>query len=146
MTDMIKQHGLQVDANKQAIWIEGAVEPAYAAQAFQAIAEELARIRANDPALAEDLARAKNHVLARAFALPVAASQRAAMLEPVSCVEPEIVQNERHEDHRRNLQPRPDDRDRDRPAFLATSCWRRARRVRSARNCRPNLRPSAHPS
>jgi predicted Zn-dependent peptidase len=76
-------YGLHVEANKQAIWIDGAVEPAYAAQAFKAIAEELARIRANDPALAEDLARAKNHVLARALALPVAASQRAAMLERI---------------------------------------------------------------
>jgi len=74
-------YGVQVDASKRALWIEGAVEPAYAAQAFKAIAEELARVRENDPAIAEELARAKNHVLARALAMPAAASQRAALLE-----------------------------------------------------------------
>ncbi|MEO8843132.1 MAG: hypothetical protein ABI591_19535 [Kofleriaceae bacterium] len=59
------------------------MEPAYAREAFKTIADELARIRSNDPTLADEFTRAKHHVLAHALAMPVAASQRASVLEGV---------------------------------------------------------------
>jgi zinc protease len=76
-------YGVYVASSKRALSIDGAVEPAYAAQAFKAIATELARLRSNDQALADELAQAKNHVLARAMAMPAASSERATMIERV---------------------------------------------------------------
>ena len=74
-------YGIHVTANEQAVRIDGAVEPAYATEAFKAISDELARIRSGDPTLADELARAKHHVLAEALTLPASASQRASLLE-----------------------------------------------------------------
>ncbi|HEY5952076.1 MAG TPA: hypothetical protein VIV40_41550, partial [Kofleriaceae bacterium] len=67
----------------RAIWIRGAVEPAYAAEAAKAIADELEQIRTGDTSVLDDFVRARKHVLAAALAAPMGASPRAAALEQI---------------------------------------------------------------
>lgn len=74
-------YGVAVNRGRSALWIRGAVEPAYAGQAAKAIAEELERIRTGDASLLDDFARAKKRVLATALAIPLGASRRAEALQ-----------------------------------------------------------------
>jgi zinc protease len=76
-------YGVLAQSKTAATWITGEVEPAYAAEAAKAIADELDRIRAGDPALMDDFVRARKRVLAAALALPSGASSRAAALQRV---------------------------------------------------------------
>jgi predicted Zn-dependent peptidase len=63
-----------------AVLVGGAVEPAYAAPAVRSLLDAIAAVRAGDPQLAADFARARKRVLARRLAEPLGASARASEL------------------------------------------------------------------
>jgi predicted Zn-dependent peptidase len=76
-------YGLHAASSTLSTSITGEVEPAYAAQATKAMADELERIRTGDQALLDDFVRARKRVLARALALPSGAASRAAALQRI---------------------------------------------------------------
>ncbi|MFT3696830.1 MAG: insulinase family protein [Kofleriaceae bacterium] len=76
-------YGISAHITTTGVLISGDVEPAYSTAAAHALADEIGRIRAGYPDMAADFARARKHVLARALADPVGASNRAAQLEGV---------------------------------------------------------------
>jgi predicted Zn-dependent peptidase len=73
-------YGIYGDVGK-AVVVGGPVEPAYGAEAARSLLDAIAHVRAGDPQLAADFARARKRVLARRLAEPLGASARAAELQ-----------------------------------------------------------------
>ena len=76
-------YGINTHVDSTSVLLHGDVEPAYAREATQAMAQEIERVRAADTTLTGDFIRAHKRVLARALAEPTGASKRAALLERV---------------------------------------------------------------